>query len=54
MNLKTELLLFCISCIAFVLLIVFIEESFDFIVFPAFLLVAFWTSRLMKIYRDRK
>ena len=54
MNLKKELLLFCISCIAIVLLIVFIEEPFDFIVFPCLLGVALWTSRLMNIDRESK
>jgi hypothetical protein len=35
-------------------LIVFIEEPFDFIVFPCLLGVALWTSRLMKIDRESK
>ena len=54
MNLKTEQLLFCIICIAFVLLIVFIEEPYEFIVFPVFLVVLFWTSKFMKLARESK
>ena len=53
MNLKTELLLFCISCIALILLMLFTDEL-DFIIFPALFGGAFWLSRIMRIDRESK
>ncbi len=53
MNYKTELLLFCISCIALILLMVF-TDNFDFIIYPALFGVAFWLIRIMRIDRENK
>jgi len=53
MNLKTELSLFCISCIAFILLMVF-TDVLDFIIFPALFGGLFWLSRIMRIDRESK
>ena len=53
MNLKTELLLFCISCIALILLMVF-TDNFDSIIFPTLFGELFWLSRIMRINRERK
>ncbi len=53
MNLKTELLLFCISCIALILLMVF-TDNFDFIIFPGLFGCLFWLSRIMRIDRESK
>ena len=53
MNYKTELLLFCISCSALILLMLF-TDNFDFIIFPALFGEAFWLSRIMRINRESK